>query len=134
FAADAWLGLGGWRTVRARRMASRAGVQDPFRPAAGLLAELAGGSVAAGSLRRCVHAEAARAARSRSDRGGEPAAFAAAAGDDELHIDAGKVNTPEGWRDVKGAVFACRGRGPAASADDYEQRELPAPAVRSVVA
>src|SRR5262249_23732690 len=45
-----------------------------------------------------------------------------AQGDLELQIDAGKVNTAGGWRDVKVGVFARRGRG------------APAPAVRSVVA
>ena len=47
-----------------------------------------------------------------------------------VHIDAGKVNTPDGYRDVKVAVFACRGRAAPAAAADYEQRDLPAPRVR----
>jgi hypothetical protein len=51
-----------------------------------------------------------------------------------LHIDAGKVNTPDGWRDVKVAVFAKRGRAEPATSADYEQRDLPAPLVRSVLA
>ena len=33
-----------------------------------------------------------------------PAAFAQSPGDHEIHIDAGKVNTRDGWRDVKVAV------------------------------
>ena len=55
-------------------------------------------------------------------------------GDAELHIDAGKVNTLAGWRDVKVAVFAVRERGSPATSGDYEQRDLPAPSVRSVIA
>jgi hypothetical protein len=134
FAADGLLGIGGWLTARARRMACLAGLHDPFRKAEQLLAELAGWSIAAETLRRRGHAEAAAAARGRAERTALPEAFAAAPPERELHIDAGKVNTPEGWRDVKVAVFAGREVAPAASAADYEQRELPAPAVRSVVA
>ncbi len=116
-------------------MACLAGLHDPFRKAERLMAELAGWSIDAETLRRITHAEAAAAAGGRAERTALPEAFAAASGEQELHIDAGKVNTVEdGWRDVKVAVFAGRPRGPAATADDYEQRELPAPTVRSVVA
>lgn len=134
FAADGLLGVDGWLTVRARRMACLAGLNDPFRKAERLLAELSGWSVDAETLRRYTHAEASAAAQGRAERTGLPEAFAEASGVQELHIDAGKVNTPEGWRDVKVAVFACRQRGPAATADDYEQRELPAPTARLTVA
>jgi hypothetical protein len=134
FAADALLGVDGGLTVRARRMACLAGVNDPFRKAEQVLAELAGWSLDAETLRRYCHAEAAQAAATRDDRTALPEAFERALGDRELHIDAGKVNTPEGWRDVKLAVFAGRERGPTASSVDFAQRELPAPAVRSVIA
>lgn len=134
FAADALLGLDGGLTVRARRMACLAGVNDPFRKAEQLLAELAGWSLDAETLRRYCHAEAAQAAARRRDRLGLPDAFAQAAGDRELHLDAGKINTLEGWRDVKVGVFACRERAAPASSADVSQRDLPAPSVRSVIA
>lgn len=134
FAADGVLGLNGWLSIRARRMACKAGLHVPFRQAEELLRELSGWSIDAETLRRHTHAEAAQAASGRAGRAALPQAFAAASGDAELHIDAGKVNTPEGWRDVKLAVFAVRERGPAATGANYEQRELPPPAVRSVVA
>ena len=134
FAADIVLGLTGWLTIRARRMACKAGLHDPFRKAEELLLELSGWSIDAETLRRHTHAEAALASQARAERVGLPEAFVTASGDAELHIDAGKVNTPEGWRDVKVAVFAVRERGPSSTSADYEQRELPTPAVRSVVA
>lgn len=134
FPADRVIGVLGWLTLRARRMAWKAGLHAPFRKAEELLEELSGWSIDAETLRRHRHAEAAQAAQGRAERVGLPAAFAAATGDAELHIDAGKVNTREGWRDVKVAVFAVRPRGPAAAAEDYEQRELPPPSVRSVIA
>ena len=114
-------------------MACLAGLNDPFRKAERLLAESSGWSVDAETLRRYTHAEASAAAEGRAERTGLPEAFAEASGEQELHIDAGKVNTPEGWRDVKVAVFACRQRGPAVTADDYEQRSA-ASTARSTVA
>jgi hypothetical protein len=135
FPADRLLGLDGWLTPRALQMACRAGVADPFRKAEVLLGELAGWSVDADTLRRRCHEQAARAAATRADRTGLPEAFAQASGDHELHIDAGKVNTVEDkWRDVKVAVFACRERGEPCDAAGLDQRELPPPSVRSVVA
>lgn len=135
FAADRLLGVDGWLTPRALQMACRAGVADPFRKAEGLLGELAGWSVDADTLRRRCHEQAARVRASRANHSGLPEAFAHAAGDRELHIDAGKVNTVEDhWRDVKVAVFACRERGRPCDGAGLDQRQLPAPSVRSVVA
>jgi len=134
FAADRLLGLDGWLTPRARAMADRAGVRDPFRRAESLLHELAGWSIDAETLRRYCHQDAAAARKARGGRRASPRQFAAAPGDRELHIDAGKVNTPEGWRDVKVAAAACRQRADPATAADYEQRGLPRPCARSVIA
>lgn len=135
FPAQRLLGAGGWLTPRALEMACRAGIHDPFRKAEGLLRDLAGWSVDAETLRRRCHEQAALACAGRAGRAGLPAAFARAGGDYELHIDAGKVNTVEGgWRDLKVAVAARRARGPASSPEDFGRRQLPAPAVRSVVA
>jgi hypothetical protein len=134
FAADRLLGVDGWLTPRARAMADRAGIHDPFRQAEGLLEDLAGWSIGAETLRRYCHEDAARARHSRGEREALPGQFTRAEGDRELHIDAGKVNTPGGYRDVKVAVFACRARAEPATAADYEQRDLPPPSARSVVA
>jgi len=134
FAADRLLGLDGWLTARARRMACLAGAHDPFRKAERVLSELAGWSVDAETIRRHCHAEAAGARQQRGQRDGLPEQFLQARGDRELHIDAGKVNTPGGWRDVKVAAFACRERAEPATAAGYEQRDLPPPGARAVVA
>jgi hypothetical protein len=134
FVADDRLGLQGYLTTRAQRMACLAGLNDPFRKAEVLLGELSGWSVDAETLRRLTHAQANHATRKRGQRDQLPRAFAEAEGDHEVHIDAGKVNTPEGWRDVKVAVFAVRERGTPSSPADAEQRDLPAPSVRSVIA
>jgi len=141
--ADERLGVDGYLTARARRMACLAGVNDPFRKAERLLRELSGWAVDAETIRRLTHAAAAAAARTRDDREALPAAFARAHEpmaerpgpvDDEVAIDAGKVNTVGGWRDVKVAVFAVRGRAEPCSSAEAGSRALPAPAVRSVIA
>ena len=127
------LGLEGYLTVGAQRMASLAGVRQSFAVAEQLLRELAGWQVDEETIRRLCHSVAAQARATRETRS-TAELFAAAAGDLELQIDAGKVNTLEGWRDVKVAAFARRPRGEPATASQWQQRELPAPAVRSVVA
>lgn len=133
FAADRLLGIDGYLTRGARRMATLAGVQQSFAKAELTLAELAGWGLDDDTIRRLCHATAQVAAAGRAERA-TAEAFAAAAGDRELHIDAGKVNTPQGWRDVKVAVFARRPRGEPTTADQWDERDLPPPAVRSVVA
>ncbi len=51
-----------------------------------------------------------------------------------MQVDAGKVNTLDGWRDVKVAVLARREPGASIAPSEWDRRDLPAPAVRSVVA
>lgn len=133
FGGDRLLGLDGYLTDGARRMACLAGVRQAFAQAEQVLHELAGWELDDETIRRLCHAEAAHAQATRAERA-SAAAFAAAPGDREVQIDAGKVNTAEGWRDVKVAVFACRARGEPASAATWDQRDLPAPSVRAVVA
>lgn len=133
FGADGVLGINGYLTVGARRRACLAGVRQSFGLAEQLLWELAGWQLDEETIRQLCHAEARRATATRQERA-TAEKFAAAVGDLEVQIDAGKVNTREGWRDVKGAVFARRARGEPACAQQWQQRDLPAPAVRSVVA
>ena len=127
------MGIDGYLTAGARRMACLAGVRQSFAQAEQLLDELAGWELDDETIRRLCHAIAAEATASRGGRA-TAAAFAAAPGDREVQIDAGKVNTPGGWRDVKVAVFACRERAQPARAAGWDQRDLPAPAMRSIVA
>jgi hypothetical protein len=133
FGADRVLGVDGYLTAAAGRMAVLAGVRDSFARAEQLLAELAGWGLGAETIRRATHAAAARATAGR-DRRGTGARFAAAGGVIELGIDAGKVNTTGGWRDVKLAVVAKRPPGDPATPAQWADRNLPAPAVRAVVA
>ncbi len=64
----------------------------------------------------------------------DAARFARAPGEIEVPIDAGKVNTLEGRRDVKLALFCRRLAGRTATPDEWDVRRLPAPSIRLVVA
>jgi hypothetical protein len=123
----------GYVTAAACRMACLLGVQQSFAKAQLALKEVAGWDLDDNTIRQLCHATAARAAAGRAERA-TAERFAAATGDREVQIDAGKVNTPEGWRDVKVAVFARRPRGEPTTAEQWDERDLPPPAVRAVVA
>jgi hypothetical protein len=133
FGADRVLGVDGYVTRGACRMACLVGVQQSFGRAEVALAELAGWELDDNTIRRLCHATAAEASDSREQRA-TAKAFAQAAGDFELQIDAGKINTQGGWRDVKVAVFDKRQRGEPTTAEAWDERDLPTPTVRSVVA
>lgn len=132
FVADALLGLGRFLTPRARRLVCLCGTHDSFGRAERMLRDLMGWSVDTETIRRICHTEAAQLERVRDQRLDTAERFAEASGDWEMQIDAGKVNTETGWRDVKLAAFARRERADGVSALDYEQRDLPKPSVRSI--
>lgn len=133
FPADAALGVAGYVTTAARRMAVLAGARDSFARAEVVLRELAGWELDDEVIRQLTHATASRVNATRRDRtDGER--FAAAKGDVEVHIDAGKVNTLTGWRDVKVGVIGKREAGHGATPGEWSTRVLPAPTIRTVVA
>ena len=114
-------------------MACLLGVQRSFRKAEVALLEVAGWDLDDNTIRQLCHATAEEASSARQLRD-TAEVFARADGDWELHIDAGKVNTQGGWRDVKVAVFARRVPGEPVTASEWDDRDLPAPSARSVVA
>jgi hypothetical protein len=120
-------------------MAVLLGVQQSFKKAERAVLEVAGWELDDNTIRQLCHAVAAQAHATRDERAtaetfAKVEAEAKAPVDTELHIDAGKVNTLEGWRDVKVGVFAKRELGEATTVAEWKERDLPAPAVRSVVA
>jgi hypothetical protein len=134
FPADAMLGLGGSVTRRALRQICHVGVCDSFARGERTLRELCGWSVDAETIRRLCHAEAAKCRENEAVQREVAKDFQNAQGHWELQIDAGKVNTDTGWRDVKVASLAVRPPGMSSTSEDYEQRDLPKPLVRRVVA
>ena len=133
FPADDTLGVDGYLTVGAQRLAAFAGARDSFARAQHTLRELCGWNLDDEVIRTLTHAVARHATATRATRADDDR-FEQAEGPIEVQIDAGKVNTDTGWRDVKVAVFAKRPLGEPSELEDWDQRELPAPAVRTVVA
>ena len=114
-------------------MAVFAGTRDSFAHAQQTLRELCGWHLDDEVIRQLTHAAARRATNSRDTRS-DGERFERASGAVEVAIDAGKVNTDTGWRDVKLAVFCKRAAGEPVAVDRWADRELPAPSVRTVVA
>lgn len=133
FGADRVLGIDGYVTRGACRMACWLGVRQSFASAQATLAEVVGWQLDDNTIRQLCHTIAAQAQQQHAGRT-TAATFAEAKGDLELQIDAGKVNTLDGWRDVKVSVFDRRERGEPTTAAAWDERDLPAPTVRSVVA
>jgi hypothetical protein len=113
-------------------MAAFAGVRDSFARAQSTLKELCGWDLDDDCIRKLTHITARQATASRNERE-DVERFADAPGHAEVPVDAGKVNTDTGWRDVKIAVFCKRKAGEAATVDEWDQRKLPTPSVRTVV-
>jgi hypothetical protein len=124
------LGLDGFLTLQARRLVTLVGVEHSFARGQQMLHELCGWQVDDEVIRQTTHAEAQRAARQRPTRS-DAAAFATASGEVEVLIDAGKVNTRDGWRDVKVGLFLRRNAGSPATPAEWGQRDLPAPTIRT---
>lgn len=127
------LGVNGNVSPAAERMAVFAVVRDSFAHARQTPRELCGWHLDDEIIRQLTHATARRATNRRGTRSADER-FAAAPGHLEVAIDAGKVNTDTGWRDVKMAVFSRRAAGNPVGLGQWDQRTLPAPSVRSVVA
>jgi hypothetical protein len=134
FPADEALGLDSSFTRRSRRQICHVGMDNSFDRGERTLRELAGWSVDAETIRRLCHTEAAVCRKVKSGRLDVAAKFSRASGDWELQIDAGKVNTETGWRDVKVATFAVRKPAQPCTSEDYAQRDLPKPSVRHAIA
>jgi hypothetical protein len=131
FRADRVLGIEGFLTRQATRLVTLAGVEHSFARAQQLVQEFCGWQVDDEVIRRATHAQAKRAAAERADRG-DAARFARASGVVEVLIDAGKVNTLDGWRDVKLGLFCKREAGSPATPAQWDERDLPAPTIRTV--
>ncbi|HEX4607347.1 MAG TPA: ISKra4 family transposase [Urbifossiella sp.] len=114
-------------------MAVFAGTRDSFARARQALRELCGWQLDDEVIRQLTHAAARRATATRATRADDDR-FARAPGVVEVGIDAGKVNTDTGWRDVTVAVVSQREVGDPIGLDGWDDRDLPARSARSVVA
>jgi hypothetical protein len=116
------------------RLACRLAADRSFDVAAERLHECCGLTVSGETLRRhCTATGAVVAEWVRTDPGAANS-FREATGEVEVQVDAGKVNTRGGWRDLKVIGFAKRPIGPSATPDEWATRELPKPTARVVLA
>ena len=128
------LGLDGGFTRRARRSIGHVGVDTSFDRGARPPRASAGWSGDAETIRRLCHAAAKACRGSKAERRDVAANFGEATGDGELPIDAGKVHTETGGRDVKVATVAVREPAEPCPAEDLQARALPRPSVRHGIA
>ena len=124
--ADATLGIDGSLSPRLQERACRLAADMSFRKTGEHLASLLGVTLADETIRVHCERKAAEIARWQRTETDSADTFAAARGQWEFAVDAGKVNTREtGWRDLKIAVAQKRPAGPAAGPDEWQSRALP---------
>ena len=125
--ADDRIGLDGFLSPQATRLACLAAASWSFDVASDRLEEIAGLRIDDETIRHHVH----RAAIELGDRRrADPprVAFAAADGDIEFLTDGVMAPTREGWREVKLARFQVWPAGDPAEPRAWADRELPGPA------
>lgn len=129
---ETWAGITGTHriTPHARRMVVLAGSRCSFDEASENLAELSHLQVSNDLVRR-VCDEEGRAIQQWMNQSPEPQkAFAAAEGVVEFSTDGLKINTVDGWREIRQSVFSKRTPAAPATADQWETRRLEEPTVR----
>jgi hypothetical protein len=131
YAADAVLGLTRRFSAAVQRHGCRLAADVSFAKAGEHLREMLGVRLAPETLRKLVAAHGRAMAAFQPTDEATARAFRGAAGDVELAVDAGKVNTREdGWKDLKIAVISKREPGPAVPPEQWHQEDrLPEPGV-----
>jgi len=128
---DAWAGLkGDSLTPRGRRMAVFAGSQMSFDRASQHLDERCGIRISDQTIRRACDVMGRQAKAYLQEQSASTEPVAEAEGQRECTLDGAKVNTTEGWREIRGVVMCKREAGEPASVREWKQRPLPKPAAR----
>lgn len=127
---DGWLGLDGFLSRQAQRLACLAAASWSFDRASALLDELCGLRVSDTTIRAAAVAAGAQVRAWQRTSAAPAAAFAAAAGAIEFSTDGTHVNTLGGWREMRWAIFAKRPAGQPAPPAQWDDRDLPAPSAR----
>jgi hypothetical protein len=126
------LGLDGYLSPRVLRLACRLAADGSFDVAADRLYELCGISVSGETLRRHCPVVGTAMRQWLETQPTATTAFCQAQGEVEVQTDAGKVNTTQGWRDLKVIAFTKRPLGSAATPQEWASRKLPSPTTRVV--
>lgn len=134
YALDALLGLQGFLSKQARRVACFIASNNSFQWTSGILEETCGWSVSDETLRHACYQEGKRLETWLDTDERAYQQFLAAPGQVEVEIDAAKVNSVDGWRDIKIGIFAKREPGDPATPEQWAKRDLPAPEARMAFA
>jgi hypothetical protein len=129
---EVWAGIGGTHRVtpHARRMIVLAGSRSSFDEASQHLKELSALRVSNDLVRR-VCDEEGKAVQQWMNRSPRPrTAFEKAAGHIEFSTDGLKINTVDGWREMRLSVMSKRTAALPAVAAQWDDRPLEAPGVR----
>ena len=134
YATDEALGIDGLLSRQARRLVCFFAAGGSFARASASLKEACGWSVSDETIRLACYREADRIEDWVDSDERAYRSFIEAAGQIELQIDAAKVNTLDGWRDMKIVVYAKRERGEPATPEQWDKRELPEHSARVALA
>lgn len=130
---DAWAGLKrDSLTPRGRRMAVLAGSKMSFDASSDHLRDLCGLRISDQTIRRACDGvgREAKAYLEESRVAVEAVAQVHGRQARECTMDGAKVNTVEGWREIRGVVACRREPGEPASVRQWKKRNLPKPAAR----
>ncbi|HMC63623.1 MAG TPA: hypothetical protein VKI65_01670 [Gemmataceae bacterium] len=128
YGIDEVLRLDGHYTRALQQNLCRLSADVSFAKSREHLQALRGICVSKEALRQACHRQGRRLAHWQATEESTPKAFAAAAGQVEFTVDAGKVNTLEaGWKDLKIGVLQKRPCGEPATPAEWQTRHLPAP-------
>lgn len=117
-------------TPKAKRLVVLAGSSWSFDIASDRLHEFCGLRVSDQTIRRASD-QVGRQARDWLEEDQKTTeAYRQASGQGEFYTDGTKINTTEGWREMRLNIFAKRPAGPAAKAEQWSSRELPKPTAR----
>ena len=132
---EAWAGVAGTHRVtpHARRMIVLAGSGCSFDEAARNLKELCHLQVSNDVVRRLCDEEGKTVQRWMNESPQPAKAFAAARGVVEFSTDGLKINTVDGWREIRQSVMSKRRPALPAEPRQWEDRPLEAPTVRMAV-
>lgn len=127
YACDSILGIEGERYSKTvQKHACRLGAETSFASTSEHLHEMLGVKLCAETTRKIVEGHGKQMAAFQPKDEVSAKAFAAAKGEVEFTVDAGKVNTrEEGWKDLKIAVIAKREAGEPTTPDDWNKQRLP---------
>jgi hypothetical protein len=107
-----------------------AGASWSFDAAAKHLAEFCGLRTSDNTIRQVCHEASGRIAAWRHTQVEAHREFRQAEGEVEFETDGTRVNTYEGWREMRVGIFAKREAGQPTSPDQWERRRLPPPVAR----